>query len=389
MSAALTSREPRVAIVHDALVNAGGAERVATFLCEAFPDAPLYTSVYLPDRTFDEFRSRRIHVLPGASRARSEASAKRLLPLWVLGFRHLDLRGYDVVLSSTTFAAKHIQPPDGVRHVSYCYAPFRLLWKPEAYEPTSVPVGAAARAAIELARPMLRAWDRAATNRAAALATTCRNMARAIAECYDREAEIIYAPVRLSEYRIRSGSKDAPGDFYLTVSRLVSHKRVDLAVRACRELGRRLVVVGDGPELEPLRALGGDQVTFTGFVDRPSLVELYANCRALLFCSEEDYGLAPIEAQASGRPVVAYGAGGALETVADGQSGIFFGEQTTDSLIAAILRFERQSFDPVRVRDSVARFDVEPFTRHVRNFVLAAADDRPAERSRDREEQVV
>lgn len=362
----MTSRQPRVAIVHDALVNAGGAERVAAFLCEAFPGAPLYTSVYLPDRTFAEFRSRKVQVLPGAGRARTEGSAKRMLPLWILGFRHLDLRGYDVVLSSTTFAAKHIRPPGGVRHVSYCYAPFRLLWKPAAYEPSSLPVGAAVRGAIDLARPMLRAWDKAAMDRVSAIATTCRNMARAIAECYDRKAEVIYAPVRLSEYRVGRGQ----GDYYLTVSRLVSHKRVDLAVQACRQLGRRLIVVGDGPELEPLRALGGGHVTFAGLVDKPSLVELYAGCRALLFCSEEDYGLAPIEAQASGRPVVAYGAGGALETVTEGQSGIFFGEQTTDSLVAAILRFERQSFDPVRVRDSVARFDVEPFTRHVRNFVL-------------------
>jgi len=290
-----------------------------------------------------------------------------MLPLWLLGFRHLDLRDYDVVLSSTTFAAKHIRPPRGVRHVSYCYAPFRLLWKPAAYEPSSLPVGAVTRGAIDLARPMLRAWDRAAMDRVSAIATTCRNMARAIAECYDRTAEVIYAPVRLSDYRVGMGT----GEYYLTVSRLVSHKRVDLAVRACRQLGRRLVVVGDGPELDGLRALGGEHVTFAGLVDKESLVDLYAGCRALLFCSEEDYGLAPIEAQASGRPVIAYGAGGALETVSDGQSGIFFGEQTTDSLVAAMLRFERQSFDPVRVRNSVARFDVEPFTRHVRNFVLA------------------
>lgn len=366
----VTTRRPRVAIVHDALVNAGGAERVATFLCEAFPDAPLYTSAYLPDRTFDEFRTRDVRVLPGAARARSETRAKRMLPLWILGFRQLDLRDYDVVLSSTTFAAKHIRPPRSVRHVSYCYAPFRLLWKPAAYEPSSLPVGRLAQGAIALARPALRAWDRAAMDRVSAIATTCRNMARAIAQCYDREAEIIYAPVRLSEYRIGPGPNDGPEEYYLTVSRLVSHKRVDLAVRACRELGRRLIVVGDGPELERLRALGGEQVTFAGLVDRPTLVGLYAGCRALLFCSEEDYGLAPIEAQASGRPVIAYGAGGALETVTEDRSGIFFGEQTTESLVDAMLRFERHTFDPVRVRESVARFDVEPFTRHVRDFVL-------------------
>jgi glycosyltransferase involved in cell wall biosynthesis len=372
MRAALTPGAPRVAIVHDALVNAGGAERVASFLCEAFPEAPLYTSVYLPGRTFEEFNARDVRVLPGASWARSESAAKRMLPLWILGFRHLDLSAYDVVLSSTTFGAKHVRPPRGVRHVSYCYAPFRLLWKPAAYEASSLPVGALARRAIDLAAPVLRAWDRGAMEAVAAIATTCRNMARAIAECYDRQAEIIYAPVRLSEYRMGIG----PGDYYLTVSRLISHKRVDLAVQACRQLGRRLVVVGDGPELDRLRALGGDDVAFAGFVDRKSLVDLYAGCRALLFCSEEDYGLAPIEAQASGRPVIAYGAGGALETVTDGRSGIFFGEQTTESVVDAMLRFERQTFDPVLVRDSVARFDVEPFTRHVRDFVLGHASVR-------------
>ena len=163
-----------------------------------------------------------------------------------------------------------------------------------------------------------------------------------------------------------------PGDYYLSVSRLISHKRVDLAVRACRQLGKRLIVVGAGPELARLQELGGDDVTFAGLVDKQALADLYAGCRALLFSSEEDYGLTPIEAQASGRPVIAYGAGGALETVIDGQSGIFFGEQTTECLIEAIHRFERLTFDPVRVRASVERFDVEPFIREIRQFVLAS-----------------
>jgi glycosyltransferase involved in cell wall biosynthesis len=343
---------------------------VVTFLCEAFPDAPVFTSAYLPDRTFAEFRTRQVAVLPGAAWAKTERGAKRLLPLWVHGFRTLDLSAFDVVLSSTTFAAKHIRPPAGVRHVSYCYAPFRLLWQPEAYDPSSLPVGAAVRGLIDLARPSLRAWDKAAMDRVSAVATTCRNMARAIADAYGREAEVIYAPVRLSDYRV----DEVPGDYYLTVSRLISHKRVDLAVDACRRLGRRLVVVGEGPEKERLRALADDRVTFAGLVDTAALVDLYAGCRALLFCSEEDYGLAPIEAQASGRPVIAYGAGGALETVVDGQSGIFFDEQTTGSLVAAMRRFETLTFNSSRVRDSVARFDVAPFIRHIRDFVLTAGE---------------
>jgi len=347
------------------LVNAGGAERVASFICEAFPDAPLFTSAYLPDRTFEEFRTRTIHTLPGAPDVRNEADAKRRLPHWILGFRRLDLSGFDAVLTSTTFAAKHVRPPRHARNLSYCYAPFRLLWNPGAYETSSLPAGPVALGALALARPVLRAWDRAATRRASKIATTCRNMARAIAECYDRQAEVIYAPVRLSEYRMGTGA----GEYYLSVSRLVSHKRVDLAVQACERLQRRLVIVGDGPELDRLRSLGSRNVTFAGRVEKRELVDLYAGCRALLFPSEEDYGLAPIEAQASGRPVIAFGAGGALETVGDGVGGVFFDAQTVDSLTGAITRFEEMAFDGARIRASVARFDVEPFKQRLKTFV--------------------
>lgn len=361
----------RVAIIHDALVNAGGAERVVTFMCEAFPDAPVFTSVYHPAHTYAAFASRTVHVLPGAPWASSELSMKRLLPLWLWGFRHLDLRDYDVVLSSTTFAAKFVSPPTGVPHACYLHGPFRLLWRPQVYEPSSLPFGCMARSGLELMRPLLQKLDRQATDRLSAIATNCRNMVRAIDECYHRKARVIYAPVRLAEYRVGSG----PGDYYLTVSRLISWKRVDLAVAACRRLGRRLVVVGDGPELENLGAMAGDEVTFTGQVlDKQELASLFAGCRALLFCSHEDFGLAPIEAQASGRPVIAYHAGGALETVIDGQSGLFFHEQTTDSLVEAMLRFERASFDPEHVRATVAKFDVEPFMRDLREFVWSTAE---------------
>lgn len=360
----------RVAIVHDALVNAGGAERVVTFMSEAFPDAPIYTSVYRPEHTYSDFSSRVVYVLPGARWVSTEQTTKRLLPLWLWGFRRLDFRDYDVVLSSTTFAAKYVQVPRSVPHACYLHGPFRLLWRPEVYEPSSLPFGRIASGAIDLVRPLLQKWDRAATDRLSAIATNCRNMARAISRCYHRKAEVIYAPVRLAEYRVGSGS----GEYYLTVSRLISWKRVDLAVKACRRLRRRLVVVGDGPELANLRAIADDHVTFVGqVIDKQSLVDLFAGCRALLFCSDEDFGLVPIEAQASGRPVIAFHAGGALETVIEGQSGLFFHEQTTESLVEAILRFERSSFDPDRVRASVTRFDVEPFKRHLRNFVWNTA----------------
>ena len=205
MCGAVTMSEPRIAIVHDALVNSGGAERVVTFMCEAFPNAPVFTSAYLPDQTFPEFRSREIHVLPGADNVSSERDAKRRLPQWLWGFQRLDLSAFDIVLSSTTFAAKHVRPPKNVRHVSYCYAPFRLLWKPAAYETSSLPVGAVGRTALALARPALRAWDTSAMNRISAIATTAEHGARDC-RCYHRDAEIIYAPVRLSDYRVGSAT---------------------------------------------------------------------------------------------------------------------------------------------------------------------------------------
>jgi glycosyltransferase involved in cell wall biosynthesis len=361
------STRPRVAIVHDALVNRGGAERVVTYMCEAFPDAPVFTSVYLPDCTYEEFRHREVHVLPGARWVRDERRAKRFLPLWIAGFRALDLKGFDAVLSSSTFGAKHVRPPAGVRHAGYLYAPFRLVWKPEAYDPSSVPVGRVGRWAVAVARPLLRAADRRATARIPALATTCRNMAEEIARCYGRDARIIPAPVRLSEYRVGAGS----GEYYLTVSRLISHKRVDLAIEACKQLRKRLIVVGDGPQREHLQRLGDEEhVRFVGAIPRQQLVDLYAGCRALLFCGHEDYGLAPIEAQASGRPVIAYGAGGVLETVIDGWTGVFFKEQTVEALVDAMRAFEQRRFDAGEIRRSVERFDVPGFVSAIREFAL-------------------
>ena len=354
----------RTAIVHDALVNAGGAERTVTFMAEAFPDAPIFTAAFLPTHTFPERRDRDVRVLPGAARIRSERDLKRRFFQVAHAFRNLDLSEYDTVLSSTTFGAKHVRPPARVRHACYCYAPFRLLWKPDAYDPSSLPIGVAARAALGLIRPLLRAWDKRASLAPTALATTCRNMAAEIQRCYGRTARVIPVPVRMSRYRLAAGV----GDYYLSVSRLMSHKRVDLAVEACCRLNRRLVVVGDGPEMSRLKARADDRISFLGAVSDEKLIDLYAGCRALLFCSDEDYGLAPIEAQASGRPVVALGVGGALETVTAGVSGVFFPTQDVDAVIAAIEELERRRFAPDEIRASVQRFDLPVFIDLIRAF---------------------
>lgn len=364
--AARLKYQAHVAIVHDALVNAGGAERTVTYMCETFPEAPVFTSVYLPERTYAEFRARQVHTLPGASWVRTERRAKQLFPFWVLGFRQLDLSGFDVVLSSTTWGAKYIRPPAQTRHVCYCYAPFRLLWKPEVYSPDSLPVNRALGRLPGLIRPLLSRLDFQVMQGISQIATSCRNMAAEIYACYRREARVIYPPIRVSDYQEGNGT----GGYYLSVSRLMSHKKMDLAIRACQQLRRRLVVVGDGPELPRLKALSDHTIHFTGRVTDNTLRELYANCRAVIFPSHEDYGLVPLEAQASGRPVIAYGAGGALETVIENHTGVFFREQTVEAVVDAIQRFEKIQFDPQAIRQAVQRFDVQYFRRELREFVL-------------------
>ena len=354
--------QPRVAIIHDALVNMGGAERTLTFMCEAFPGAPIFTSVYLPERTYPEFRVRQINSLPGAGHVHDERRTKQLFLLWVMGFRGLKLDGFDVVLSSTTFAAKYIRHS---RHFCYCYAPFRWAWRPQSYSPDSLPIGRAWIGGLSLARPIFRRVDFQAMQQVRHIATSCQNMVREIWECYQRDARVISPPVRLSDYTWN----EKIGDYYLTVSRLISHKRIDLAIQACVKLGRKLIVVGDGPELAYLKTISSSQVQFVGRVKDEKLRELYAHCRAVIFPSYEDYGIVPIEAQASGRPVIAYGVGGVIETMIENQTGLFFKEQKVEAVIESIQMMEHLSFDPYLIRQSVQRFDVENFKNELLRFV--------------------
>ena len=332
---------------------------------EVFPDAPIYTSAYLSDHTFSEFQSAAILTLPGSWLVNSERRLKALFPLWVFGFARLNLRTFDVVLSSTTWGAKFVSHAPSVRHVSYCYAPTRLLWSPEAYNGMRAPIGPLTRL-VELVRPRLQALDVRVMQRIARVATSCQNMATAIADQYGISARIIHPPIRMSDYSVGLDR----GDFYLTVSRLIAHKRVDLAIEACRRLGRKLVVVGDGPDAARLRSIADGTVKFAGRVGDEALRQLYRTCRALIFPSKEDFGLAPLEAQASGSPVVAYGVGGVRETMIEGRTGVFFGSQDSEAIVEAILRLEHAEFDAGAIRESVRRFDVEYFKQELRDFVL-------------------
>lgn len=358
-----TSR--KIAIVHDALCVSGGAERVALWMSEVFPDAPIFTSVYLPDQTFPEFKQKEIHTLPFSRFVKNEKQFKLLYPLWIMEQFQEKFQDYDTVLTSSTYLAKYIHPAKGVNHKAYIYAPFRFLWKPESYTQDSVPTSSLATNFIKLFLPLLRKWDLQTTSKISSIATSCKNMEAEIERVYHKPATVIYPPVPVDKFPL-SNSK---GDYFLTVSRLISHKRVDIAIAACNRLKEKLIVVGDGPELEKLKQISGDSIHFAGKVTDEELKQLYVNSKGLIFPSHEDFGIAPIEAQACGVPVIAYGKGGALETIKDGETGLFFSDQTTDSLEKTMTVFSSQDFSPKNIRNWVTKFDVPQFNLALKQFV--------------------
>jgi glycosyltransferase involved in cell wall biosynthesis len=355
----------RVAIVHDALCVRGGAERVALWMARAFPDAPIFTSVYLPEQTFPEYRGMDVHVLPFARLIRTETQFKLLHPLWLLELQSLVFSRYDVVLSSSTYLAKYVRPGAAVRHAAYIYAPFRLLWKPEAYSPGSLPTRGLLEDAVRLIVPLLRRWDLARTRAIPRIATTCQNMAREIMHTYGRQAAVINPPVAIPAMP----PVEERDDFFLCVGRLAPHKRFDLAVEACSRLKKRLIVAGDGPERERLQRLAGPTIQFLGRVSDETLHALYLKTRALIFPSYEDYGLVPLEAQARAAPVVAFGRGGVLETVKEGVSGIFFPSQDVDSLVDCLSKFEGLTFSTSQIREWARKFEPRVFIKGLQDFV--------------------
>ena len=355
----------RIAIVHDALMVAGGAERLTVYLSQTFPEADIYTSAYVPEKTYPYFKSQKIHTLPGARIVKNERQFKQLFPLWFLGFRGLDLSRYDLVISSSTYLAKFIHPLKNGKHICYLHSPFRLLWKRESYSADSLPFNRLLMKAIDLVSPIIQRLDKHFTDQISYLITNSQNSASFIRNVYGRDAEVIYPPVEVNQFKIAVERKH----YYLVVSRLISYKRVDLAIQACEQMHRKLLIVGDGPELEPLQKIAGEYTNFLGKVGDEDLKKLYSEARGLIFPGVDDFGMTPIEAQASGCPVIAFRAGGAVETVIENVTGVFFQNQSVADLIASLERFEKIDFDSQNIRQAVMRFDVSVFQNKIRSFV--------------------
>jgi len=362
----------RVAFVHDYLTQFGGAERVLLEMRMLYPDAPVYTSIFTPGAfagAFDgiDVRTTWLSRLPGAGR-----NFRALLPLYPRAFESIDLSSFDLVVSSTTSFAKGVRVGPSTMHVCYMNTPSRFLWRQDEYSTDVVPW--AARPLFALAVPGLRRWDLAAAQRPFRIVANSANVAARIRQIYGRESDVQHCPVALDGFAPLSEIDD----YYLVASRLLPYKRVDLAIEAANALRVPLVVMGDGPDEARLRAAAGPTVRFTGRVGDVERRRLFARARALIVPGVEDFGLVPIEAAASGRPTVAYASGGALETVVEGETGVYFREPTSKALAAALhslspdsfhastLAAHAQSFSPGRFRSGL-RSLIERYWTEFRN----------------------
>jgi len=372
----------KTAIVHDWLTGMRGGERCLEAFCELFPDADLFTLVHVPGSVVPRIEQRRIHTsllqrLPGATR-----HYRRLLPLLPLAVELLDLREYDLVLSSSHCVAKAALARPDALHVSYVHTPMRYAWEswPDYFRPRP-----ALRAA--LVAPLLtwlRQWDAVTAARVDRFVANSAFVAQRIRRCYGRDSVVVHPPVDCAFFEVERRAEP----YYLMVSALVPYKQVELALRAFGELGRPLTIVGDGPERRRLTRLAPPNVRWCGRVGDEELRELYARCRAFVLPGVEDFGIAPLEANAAGRPVIALARGGALETVVergDRPTGLLYGAASADGLKGAVLEFERReaSFDPAALRAHARRFDRPRFLERMRAVIdesLEAWDNAPRRR---------
>jgi len=358
---------PRVALVHDWLTSFGGAERCLIQLHQLFPTAPIYTLVHDTRLTPPELSSANIitsHLqkLPGAS-----SDYQRMLPLMPFAVEQFDLRGFDLVISSSHAVAKGVLTGARQKHLSYCYTPMRYIWDLyQTYLDHTQLSGLAAKTFKHSAH-YLRMWDYTSSQRVDKFLAISRTVQQRIRHSWGRDAPVVYPPVDTDFF-----APDPAGlaDYFLIVSRFVPYKRIDLAIDVFNERSDKLLIVGNGPQFKRLRRGAKKNIEFIGAVSDEELRALYQNCRALVFPAEEDFGLTPVEAMACGRPVVALGYGGAAETVVDGETGVLFAEQSPMALDAALDRCRAASFDPERCRVRALQFDQRIFRAKIR----AAAD---------------
>ena len=360
----------KVAIVHDWLTNMGGAEQVVINMKKCYKDAPIYTSLYTPDNLSDELKNVRTSCLQ--KKNKKQINHKKYYPFMPTAFERFDLNEYDVVISSSSCCAKGVITKPNSVHICYCHTPMRYAWdKRDEY---AEGMGKLKKKLIRILLHYMRIWDVVSSNRVDYFIANSNEVKTRIQKHYKRDSIVINPPVRCKFFDISK----TDGDYYLVLSRLVGYKRFDLAVKACKELNKKLVVIGEGPERANLEKIaeGNKNITFLGRQSDEMVKKYMSECKALLFPGEEDFGIVPVEVQACGRPVIAYGKGGVLDSVIDGKTGIFFMNQTVEDVKTAIQKLENTKFDKEEIRKHAMQFDEEEFRKKLTEFVEKVVEEK-------------
>ena len=362
----------KVAIVHDELMRRGGAEQVVLTMLKAFPEADLYTLAYNPDGTYPEFKNYTVKTSKLQFLSKSVKWMQRLyFPFALWAMKTLKVHGYDVVLISNTHSAKYVDIDANAMVFIYTYTPFRLAWNPTSYSQYNNSKGLY-RLIFNIVIGYLKKVDEKAAQKGDFFLGMTNETSERIKSAYGvKEVTIIPPDVKTKNFKI----SNQPKDYYLLVSRLEFYKKADLAIEAFNKTGHKLIIVGNGTKAEELKKLANSNIEFRKGLTAEELSDLYANCKALIFPQYEDYGITPLEANASGRPVIAYGIGGVLETMIPYKddslrsTAVFFKDQTIESLITAIELFETLTFDPEFIRKHAEKFDEKVFSEKLTNFI--------------------
>lgn len=358
----------KVALVHDWLTNFAGGERVLYELHRMFPDAPIYTSVFdksaLPQFDDAEVRTTWLQKMPFL-----KFKHQLWTPLRPRAFRSLDLSKFDLVISSSSAEAKQVRVRKGATHICYCHTPTRYFWvNPDYYKqnPGLGPLNFLAPLVMPIFINSLKKSDFKAAKRVDYFVANSNEVKSRIEKSYGRESVVINPPVEVERFRTESHHKRSG---FVIISRQIPYKRIDLAIKACNELKLPLTVIGTGPEHENLKSIAGDTITFTGFVSDEEVPDYFHKAEAFIFPSDEDFGIAPVEAMAAGLPVIAFGKGGILDSVVDGETGVLFERQTVDSLKKAIAKYQSTKFDRAKISKHAERFNIERFRLEMTEFI--------------------
>ena len=349
----------------------GGAENVLEEFCKIFPQAPIYTSIVDKRKLRESFegldiRSSFMQNLPFV-----KTQFKKYLPLYPLAFERMQLKGYDCILSMSSSFAKGVSFSGNTLHINYCLTPMRFAWMFKQYnEKEKIPVYY--RPFLSLLLKQFRKWDLEKNKNVHRFITLSTAVQKRISDWYGRKADVIFPPVDTDRFvsEPQAGSK-----YYLIVSRLRGYKRIDLAIHACNKLAKQLKIVGTGDSEKSLRKISGNTIEFLGYRSTNDVVKLMQNCKAFIFPGEEDFGIAPLEAQACGKPVIAYRAGGAIDTVIDKETGVFFDVPTEGALSNAIVDFEQQQFSTEKCRRNADKFSSKIFQQKIYTYVENALKD--------------